>query len=119
VLAAEHLLGFAGLDLRRQLVERLAEVVPDGLASLGPLDEDVEVVELALQRVAELDVFLEPATALQQLLRVGLVFPEVRSGDALLYAGELDRGAGGVKDSSADRRRVATGLRICGADRRC
>jgi hypothetical protein len=43
----------------------------------------MEVVEPALEGVAQLHVLLEPAAALQQFLRVRLILPEVRSGDAL------------------------------------
>jgi len=82
VLATEHLLGLAGIDLGREIVEGAAEVVAHRLASLDPLDEHAEVVELALQRVAELHVLLEPAAALQDLLRVRLILPEIRGGDA-------------------------------------
>ena len=42
VLAAEHLLGLAGVDLRRQLVERAPEVVGDRLPRFGPFDQDVQ-----------------------------------------------------------------------------
>jgi hypothetical protein len=81
VLATEHLLGFAGVDLGGEVVEGASEILGDRLAGLGPLDEHVEIVELALQRVAELHVLLEPAAALEHFLRVGLIFPEIRSGD--------------------------------------
>ena len=101
-----------------ELVESAAEILRDRLACFGPFDQHLQIVELALQRVTQLDVFLEPAAALQDLLRVGLVLPEVGSGDALFYLGEFDRGAGGVKDSSAGRRRGAPGPRTCEADRR-
>jgi hypothetical protein len=43
----------------------------------------MEVVEPALEGVTQLHVLLEPAAALQQFLRVRLILPEVRSGDAL------------------------------------
>jgi hypothetical protein len=118
VLAAEHLLRLAGVHLRGEIVEGAAEVVVYRLAGLRPLDEHVQVVELPLQRVAQLDVLLQPAATLQQFLSAGLILPEVRSGDAILYAGKFDGGAGGVKGSSAGRRRGAPDLRICGADRR-
>ena len=66
---AEHLLGFAGLDLGAELVEAAPEILGDRLPCLGPLDEDGEVVDAALQRLAHVDVVFEPAAALQQLLR--------------------------------------------------
>jgi hypothetical protein len=49
VLAAEHFLGFTRLDLTGQLVEGAAEIVGDRLASLGPFDEHVQIVEAAAQ----------------------------------------------------------------------
>jgi hypothetical protein len=119
VLAAQHLLGLAGVDLYRQLVKRASEVVSDRFAGLGPFDQHVEVVEPALQGIAQLHVLLEAAPALQQLLCVRLILPEVGSGDAFFYFGKLDGGTGDVKDSSAGRRRVAPDPRTYGADRRC
>jgi hypothetical protein len=118
VLAAEHFLGLASVNLRSELVERASEVVGHRFAGFGPFHQDVKVVELALQRVAQLHVLLEPAAALQELLRVRLVFPEVRFGDALFDLGQFDCGAGGVKDGSAGRRRGAPDPRTCEADRR-
>jgi hypothetical protein len=118
VLAAEHLLRFAGVDLRRQLVESAAEISLDWLPCCHPFDQHLQIVKLALERVTQLDVFLQPAAALLDLLRVGLVLPEVGGGGELLYLGELDPGACGVKDSSAGRRRGAPDPRTCEADRR-
>ena len=100
-----------------ELVEGAAEIVGDRLARFGPLDEHVEIVEPASERRAQLAILLEPAAALQQLLRAGLILPEVRSGDAFFDSGELGCGAGGVKDGSAGRRRVAPGPRTCEAVR--
>ncbi len=45
VLAAEHLLDFAGVDLSGQLVEGAAEIVGDGLSRFGPFDEHGEIVD--------------------------------------------------------------------------
>jgi hypothetical protein len=106
VLATEHLLGLAGLDFDRELVEPAREVLDHGLTRLRPLDQHREVVDTALERVAHVAVVFEPAPPLQQLLRRRLVFPEVGIGDALLYLRELVAGACGVKDSSADRTRA-------------
>ena len=47
VLAAEHLLGLAGVDLAAELVERAAEIVGDRLPRFRPLDEDGEIVDAA------------------------------------------------------------------------
>jgi hypothetical protein len=106
VLAAEHLLGFTGLDFGEQLVEPAGEILEDRFPGLGPFDENRQIVDTPLQRLAHVAVVFEAAAALQQLLRAGLVLPEVRVGDALLYPGEFVGGAGGVKDSSADRTRA-------------
>ena len=48
VLAAEHLLGLAGVDLTAELVERAREFVDHRLPGFDPLDQDGEVVEPAL-----------------------------------------------------------------------
>ena len=74
-----------------------------GFARLGPLDEHREVVALLLERHDEIAVLLEPAAALQDFLRFGLVFPEIGRGGARLEAGQFFVGAGAFKDSSADR----------------
>jgi hypothetical protein len=89
VLAAEHLAGFSGLDVLLELVEAFQQVAVDGLASLGPFDEHAEIVGAALQRVAERDLLVEPPAALQELLRLGLVLPEVGLGDTGFDAIEL------------------------------
>jgi hypothetical protein len=117
VLAAEHLLRLAGVDLRGEIVERARELLGNGLSGLNPLDEDVQVLGAAQQRGAELAVLLEAAAPLQQLLRGGLILPEVRSADALLYAGQFFSGACGVKDSSAGQRRGGPGPDVCEAAR--
>jgi hypothetical protein len=118
VLAAEHLFRFAGVDLRGEIVERPDEVVADGLTGFRPFDEDGEIVDLRAQRLAQRAIFVEPAAALQQLLRGLLVLPEVRIGDSLFYFREFVGGTGGVKDSSAGRRRGARDPRTCEAVRR-
>jgi hypothetical protein len=118
VLAAEHLLRFAGFDLGTELVEAACQIVEDGLPRLRPFDENRQIVDAALQRIAQPGIVLQPAPPLQQLLRRGLIFPEVRFGDALFYARELVRGAGGVKDSSADRMRAWRDPDTGGAARR-
>jgi hypothetical protein len=104
VLAAEHLLGLGRLDFLLQRVERPLEIAGDILAGLRPLDEHADVVDLAGEMVAKLEVVAQPATALEYSLRLGLVAPEVGFGDLLLDAGEFLRIVGGVKDSSACRR---------------
>jgi len=104
VLAAEHLLDLAGLHFLVERVERLRELRVDGLPGLRPLDEDAQVVALLLQRRDEIAILLEPAAALQDFLRLGLVLPEVGRGGFGFELGQFLFGAGGLKDSSADRR---------------
>jgi hypothetical protein len=106
VLAAEHLLDLAVLDLLVEDVERLSELRVHRLAGARPLDEDGEVVALLAQRMDKVAFLLEPAAALQDLLRFALVLPEIGRGGARLETGQFFVGAGGFKDSSADRQRV-------------
>src|SRR5436190_1769683 len=106
VLAAEHLLDFGGLHFAVERVERLPQLAIDGLAGFEPFDEDGEIVALLGQRSRQVAVLLEPATALQDLLCLGLIFPEIGSGGARFEARQLFVGAGGLKDSSADPQRV-------------
>ena len=106
VLAAEHLLDLAGLHFLVERVERLRELGVDGFAGLGPLDEHGEIVALLSQRLDQIAILLEPAAALQHLLRFGLILPEIGRGGARLEAGQFFVRAGGLKDSSADRRRA-------------
>jgi hypothetical protein len=103
VLPAEHLLDFAGVDVALKRVERSAEILLDRLPRLGPLDQHPHVVGVLTQRLAELPVFFETAAALEDLLRVGLVVPEVGGGRQCFYLGKLGVETGDVKDSSGDR----------------
>jgi hypothetical protein len=107
VLTAEHLLDFAGFDLRRQFVERAAQVVRDRLAGLRPLDEHVEIFQPLLQRLSEIAIFFESSAALHDFLRACLILPEVWSGNEFFDLGELGGGTSGVKDGFAGRRRAA------------
>jgi hypothetical protein len=102
VLAAEHLLDLGGLDLGLEGVDRALEISADILALLRPLDQHAEIVQLAYQRVAQLDLVREATPALQGLLRRRLILPEVRRRYARFDAGQLARRVSGVKDSSAD-----------------
>jgi hypothetical protein len=116
VLAAEHLLDFARFDLSGKLVEGAAEVVHDRLPRFGPFDQHGEIVDATAEGATELRVLLEATAALQQLLGGCLVLPEVWGGDSFFYLREFVRGAGSVKDGSADRGLAASDPRTCGAD---
>jgi hypothetical protein len=89
VLAAQHLLGFAGVHHARQVVQPALEIVEHRLAAFGPFDEDAQVVGARAQRLAEVAVLFETAASLQQLLRGRLILPEVGVRNALFYAGEF------------------------------
>jgi hypothetical protein len=103
VLAAEHLLDLGGLDLRLEAIEPALQVGNHIFALLGPLEQHADVVNLLGEAVAQLDVFGEPALALQGLLRVGLVVPEVRRSDLQFELREFPGIVSVVKDSSASR----------------
>jgi hypothetical protein len=81
VFAAQHLLGFCGIDLRLDRVERALEISGHVLTRLRPFEQHAEVVDLFREAVAQLDVFRETALPLQGLLRFGLVVPETGVGD--------------------------------------
>jgi hypothetical protein len=83
VLAAEHLLDFRALHLLAQRVERLREVGGDVLALPGPVHEHTDIVDLARELIAKLEIVGQAAPALQGFLRLGRVFPEIGGGDAL------------------------------------
>jgi hypothetical protein len=106
VLPAEHLLDLRRLDLRLERVQRALQIGRHVLARLGPLEEHTKIVELANERIAEIDLFAQAAAPLQQLLSFGLVGPEIWRADALLDVGELLGWVRGVKDSSAGLWRV-------------
>jgi len=106
VLAAEHLLDLARLDLLIEGLQGLRELGVDGLARIGPLDQDGEIVALLLERQDEIAILLEAAAALLDSLRFSLIFPEIGRGGAGFEAGQLFVRSSGFKDSSADRRRA-------------
>jgi len=81
VLAAEHLARLGKLDVALEVVQALEEIRFHRLARPGPFDEDAEVVGAAGQRLGERQLVFDAASALQQLLRLGLVLPEVRLGN--------------------------------------
>jgi hypothetical protein len=106
VLAAEHFLDLARLDLLIEGLEGARELGVDGLARVGPLDEDGEVVALLLERQDQIAILLEAAASLLDFLRFGLILPEIGRGGAGFEAGQLFVWSSGFKDSSADPRRA-------------
>jgi len=77
-VARQHRAHLGGLHVAAVRLERAAELGGDVLALLGPVGEDGDVVRLFAQRRREVAVAFDAATALQDLLRGGLVLPEVR-----------------------------------------
>jgi hypothetical protein len=106
VFAAKHFLDLAGLDFLVEGVERLREFVIDRLARLRPFDENRQIVAALLERNHQVAILLEPPAALQGLLGIVLVFPEIGRRGARFEAGQFFFRARGFKDSSADRQRV-------------
>jgi hypothetical protein len=104
VLASKNLLRFDGLDLCRERVESLRELGCDVFTLRRPIHQDAKVIDSTTERRDEIDVLLETAPALKQLLRLGGIFPEIRIADARLYRREFIGWAGRFKDSSADPR---------------
>jgi len=102
VLAAEHLLDFAGLDLLIVGIERLLELRFDRLAGRRPLLQNRKIVTALAQRHHEVAILFEPPAALQDALGFGLVFPEIRRGGARLETCQLFVESSTLKDSSAD-----------------
>jgi hypothetical protein len=82
VLAAEHLPGFDGVDLRFERIERARQVAADVLAAARPFEQDADVVDLLREAVALLEIFGQAALPLEGLLCLGLVVPEIWGGDA-------------------------------------
>jgi hypothetical protein len=109
VLASQDPVRFRGVDLLVEPIEAAREVRGDVLTGRGPLDEDAEIVLLRLQRIDEVDFVLEAPAALEGLLRLGLVLPEIRLGDALLERRDLLARLAGLKDTSAAPRTASPG----------
>jgi hypothetical protein len=81
VLAAEHLPGLDGIDLRFERIERLHQVSRHVLAALTPFEQDADVVDLLAKAVALLEIFGEASLALEGFLGFSLVVPEIGGGD--------------------------------------
>jgi hypothetical protein len=67
-----------------------------------------------LERRDQLNFLLDAAAALESLLRLDLVVPEIGRGGACFYFRELVTRACGLKDNSGDRRRASRGPDIGG-----
>jgi hypothetical protein len=104
MLATQHFLDLRGLDFDVERLEPLSKFGVHGLALLRPFPQDRQILALPSERCDELAILFEPAAALQDFLRFGLVFPEIGRGGARLEAGQLFVGLGGFKDNSAGRR---------------
>jgi hypothetical protein len=64
VLAAEHLLGFRGVDFLFEHVDRAFEVGADVFPGLRPLDQHTKIVDPLREAGNELEIFGEPALTL-------------------------------------------------------
>jgi len=83
VLAAQHLLGLSGLDLQVQGIERASQIGEHVFPAAGPLEQHADVVGFGGQAGDKLDVLRQATLALQRLLCVGLVVPEICRRDLL------------------------------------
>jgi hypothetical protein len=115
--AAEHFLDLGRLNLTVECLEGLAELGVDCFPCLGPLDEDGQVVAFLPERVDQIAILFEALAALQQLLRLRRVLPEIRGRGARFQAGQLVLRTGGFKDSSASPRRGPSGPHSGASDR--
>jgi hypothetical protein len=77
VLTAEHFLDFAGLHFLIEDVEPLREVPFHGFSGCHPLGKNLQIVALAAQREHKVAILFHPAAALEDLLGLRLVLPEV------------------------------------------
>src|SRR5436190_18727553 len=108
VLATEHLAGLGAFNLLLELVERAREVGRDVFAGAGPLDQHADVVGAPPERFQQRPIFFEAPAALHDLLRFGLVAPEVRRRGPRLYLAELRVKVCALKDASAARATVCS-----------
>jgi hypothetical protein len=83
VLAAQHLLGFRGVNLFFERGQRPREIGGHVFATVRPFEQDADVVEFLGEAVAQFEVLGEAALALERFLRLRLVIPEIRRGDFL------------------------------------
>jgi hypothetical protein len=83
MFAAEHFLGFRGVDLIFERIEGFGQIGGNLFTALRPFEQYADVVDFLGEAVAELDVFGQAPLALERFLRLGLVVPEVGRGDFL------------------------------------
>jgi len=114
VLAAEHLADLPAVDQSGELLHSAGQLGADVLSLSRPFDEDGKIVGLSPEGIDQLDFLFEPAAALENSLRFGLIAPEIGSRGLNFYLSELLGRMCGVKDSSADRQRVLRGPDISG-----
>jgi hypothetical protein len=93
VLAAQHLLDLGRFDLLFKRIEPALQLAAHVLALLRPIEQHAEVVEFLGERIPQIDVVGDAAAALERLLCLGLIFPEIGGGDARF---ELVQLTGGV-----------------------
>jgi hypothetical protein len=99
VLAAQHLLELGLPDRPFEGVEGGAEVLLDVLAAGEPVGQDLGVVLQALEARQQREVVLEALAALQDLLGLGLVLPELGLGGLVVEPLELGLELRPLKDS--------------------
>jgi len=75
-------------------------------AGLAPFDEHGKIVGLPSKRLDEIEILLQAPPALQDALRLGLVFPEIGRGGARLETIQLCDRLSRLKDSSTGWWRV-------------
>jgi hypothetical protein len=112
VLAPEHLLRFRDVHFAFKVVEAANEIAEDVFALIGPLDQHAQVIAATSERFAQRGVLLEASAPLEHFLRLGLVLPEIRFGNALFELGHFLRRVCGLKDTSVVPRHVYSGPRI-------
>jgi hypothetical protein len=111
-LARKECPDLAGVDVGGECNQTGIDLGGDGLSLLRPIDKDGKVIGALAQRRGQRAILFEPPAALQDLLRGGLILPEVRIADAPLEARELVGQPRFVKVPSAARRRARPGYRI-------
>ena len=107
VFPAEHLLDLGSFHFTPERIEPERELAGDLLTLACPFDEHRQVVAAAGKRRQEVGILFESAAALQNLLRLGLILPEIRLGDPGFQSFQFISGPGDLKDSSEGQRSVS------------